>query len=128
MTRKTLAATATAIFAAGAFVAAAQAQTAGSVKCTGVNSCKGTSACKTAFRLQGPERLQGPGLDLDHRRGELHHARRQGRRVGSLPGARHSVARLCATTRADDAPRSGALPSEEGVASDRGALFVFTKA
>ena len=48
MTRKTLAATATAIFAAGTFVAAAHAQPAGSVKCTGVNSCKGTSACKTA--------------------------------------------------------------------------------
>ncbi len=48
MTRKTLAATATAIFAAGAFVAAAQAQPSGSVKCTGINSCKGTSACKTA--------------------------------------------------------------------------------
>ncbi len=47
MTRKTLVATATAIFAAGTLVSAAHGQAA-SVKCTGVNSCKGTSACRTA--------------------------------------------------------------------------------
>ena len=43
MTRKTLIATATAIFAAGSFATAAHAD---GVKCSGVNSCKGTSACK----------------------------------------------------------------------------------
>ena len=40
MNRKTLAATASAIFAAG-IVTTAQAQTAGGVKCVGINSCKG---------------------------------------------------------------------------------------
>jgi hypothetical protein len=44
MTKKTLIATATAIFAAGAFATSAQAA---GVKCSGINSCKGTSACKT---------------------------------------------------------------------------------
>lgn len=47
MTRKTLVATAAAIFAAGTFASAVHGQ-ATSVKCSGVNSCKGTSACKTA--------------------------------------------------------------------------------
>ena len=47
MTRKTLVATAAAIFAAGTLATAAYGQAA-SVKCSGVNSCKGTSACKTA--------------------------------------------------------------------------------
>ncbi|SEP23882.1 hypothetical protein SAMN02990966_04609 [Rhodospirillales bacterium URHD0017] len=62
MTRKTLAATATAIFAAGAFVAAAQAQHGGGVKCTGVNSCKGTSACKTAnSACKGQNACKGQG-------------------------------------------------------------------
>ena len=62
MTRKTLAATATAIFAAGAFVAAAQAQHGGGVKCTGVNSCKGTSACKTAnSACKGQNACKGKG-------------------------------------------------------------------
>jgi hypothetical protein len=62
MTRKTLAATATAIFAAGTFVAAAQAQPSGSVKCTGVNSCKGTSACKTAnSACKGQNACKGQG-------------------------------------------------------------------
>jgi hypothetical protein len=61
MTRKTLAATATAIFAAGTFVAAAQAQS-GSVKCTGINSCKGTSACKTAnSACKGQNACKGQG-------------------------------------------------------------------
>ena len=62
MTRKTIAATATAIFAAGAFVAAAQAQQGGGVKCTGVNSCKGTSACKTAnSACKGQNACKGQG-------------------------------------------------------------------
>ena len=62
MTRKTLAATATAIFAAGAFVAAAHAQQGGGVKCTGVNSCKGTSACKTAnSACKGQNACKGQG-------------------------------------------------------------------
>jgi hypothetical protein len=61
MTRKTLAATATAIFAAGTFVAAAHAQHGG-VKCTGVNSCKGTSACKTAnSACKGQNACKGQG-------------------------------------------------------------------
>ena len=47
MTRKTLAATAAAIFAAGTLVSAAHGEGT-SVKCSGANSCKGTSACKTA--------------------------------------------------------------------------------
>ena len=76
MTRKTLIATATAIFAAGSFATAAHAA---GVKCSGVNSCKGTSACKTALVvLQGQEFLQGPGLDGDDRRRELHVTGRQG--------------------------------------------------
>jgi hypothetical protein len=62
MTRKTLAATATAIFAAGTFVAAAQAQHGSGVKCTGVNSCKGTSACKTAnSACKGQNACKGQG-------------------------------------------------------------------
>ena len=45
MTRKTLIATATAIFAAGSFATAAHAA---GVKCVGANSssCKGQNACK----------------------------------------------------------------------------------
>ncbi|WP_147145326.1 BufA2 family periplasmic bufferin-type metallophore [Reyranella soli] len=62
MTRKTLAATATAIFAAGTLVTVAHAQTAGSVKCTGINSCKGTSACKTAnSACKGQNACKGQG-------------------------------------------------------------------
>ena len=58
MTRKTLIATATAIFAAGSFVTAAQA----GVKCTGANSCKGTSACKTASSsCKGQNACKGQG-------------------------------------------------------------------
>ena len=61
MTRKTLAATATAIFAAG-IVTAAHAQHGGGVKCTGVNSCKGTSACKTAnSACKGQNACKGQG-------------------------------------------------------------------
>lgn len=63
MTRKTLAATAAAIFAAGTLVTAAQAQPSGSVKCTGVNSCKGTSACKTAnSACKGQNACKGQGF------------------------------------------------------------------
>ncbi len=59
MTRKTLIATATAIFAAGAFATSASAQT---VKCTGANSCKGTSACKTASSAcKGMNACKGQG-------------------------------------------------------------------
>ena len=62
MTRKTLVATATAIFAAG-FVTAAHGQATGGVKCTGVNSCKGTSACKTAnSACKGQNACKGQGF------------------------------------------------------------------
>ncbi|MDP1841576.1 MAG: hypothetical protein Q8N31_17800 [Reyranella sp.] len=59
MTRTTLIATATAIFAAGAFATSASAQ---SVKCTGINSCKGTSACKTgSSACKGLNACKGQG-------------------------------------------------------------------
>jgi hypothetical protein len=59
MARKTLIATATAIFAAGTFATSASAQ---SVKCTGINSCKGTSACKTASSAcKGMNSCKGQG-------------------------------------------------------------------
>ena len=45
MTKRTLVATAAALFAAGTLATAVQAQT---TKCSGANACKGTSACKTA--------------------------------------------------------------------------------
>ena len=62
MSRKTLAATAAAIFAAGTFAASAQTQPSGSVKCTGVNSCKGTSACKSAnSACKGQNACKGQG-------------------------------------------------------------------
>jgi hypothetical protein len=58
MTRKTLIATATAIFAAGSFATASHAQ----VKCGGINSCKGTSACKTASSAcKGQNACKGQG-------------------------------------------------------------------
>jgi hypothetical protein len=61
MTKRTLAATAAAIFAAG-IVTAAQAQQGGGVKCTGINSCKGTSACKTASSAcKGQNSCKGQG-------------------------------------------------------------------
>ena len=61
MNRKTLAATASAIFAAG-IVTTAQAQTAGGVKCVGINSCKGTSACKSAnSSCKGMNSCKGQG-------------------------------------------------------------------
>jgi hypothetical protein len=59
MTKKTLIATATAIFAAGAFATSAQAA---GVKCSGANSCKGTSACKTASSsCKGQNACKGQG-------------------------------------------------------------------
>ncbi|MDP1854401.1 MAG: hypothetical protein Q8L26_09430 [Candidatus Omnitrophota bacterium] len=59
MTRKTLIATATAIFAAGAFATSAQAA---GVKCSGINSCKGTSACKTgSSACKGMNACKGQG-------------------------------------------------------------------
>ena len=62
MTRKTIAATATAIFAAGTLVTTVNAQPSGSVKCTGVNSCKGTSAYKTAnSACKGQNACKGQG-------------------------------------------------------------------
>ena len=59
MNRKTLIATATAIFAAGSLATSAHA---GGVKCSGVNSCKGTSACKTASSsCKGQNACKGQG-------------------------------------------------------------------
>ena len=59
VTRKTLIATATAIFAAGSFATAAHAD---GVKCSGANSCKGTSACKTASSsCKGQNACKGQG-------------------------------------------------------------------
>jgi hypothetical protein len=58
MTRKTLIATATVIFAAGSFATAAHA----GVKCSGVNSCKGTSACKMgSSSCKGQNACKGQG-------------------------------------------------------------------
>ena len=60
MTRKTLIATATAIFAAGSFATAAHAD---GVKCSGVNACKGQSACKTASSsCKGLNACKGQGF------------------------------------------------------------------
>ena len=59
MTRKTLIATATAIFAASSFATAAHAD---GVKCSGVNSCKGTSACKMgSSSCKGQNACKGQG-------------------------------------------------------------------
>jgi hypothetical protein len=59
MTKRTLVATAAALFAAGTFAAAAHAQT---TKCGGVNACKGTSACKTAnSACKGQNACKGQG-------------------------------------------------------------------
>jgi len=61
MTRKSLVATATAIFAAG-IVTAAHGQATGGVKCSGINSCKGTSSCKTALSsCKGKNSCKGLG-------------------------------------------------------------------
>lgn len=59
MSRKTLIATAAAVFAAGSLATTAQAA---GVKCTGVNSCKGTSACKSASSAcKGQNSCKGQG-------------------------------------------------------------------
>jgi hypothetical protein len=59
MTRKTLIATAMAIFAAGSFATSASAA---GVKCSGANSCKGTSACKSASSAcKGQNACKGQG-------------------------------------------------------------------
>ena len=60
MTRKTLIATAAAIFAAGTSPRPRMA--ADGVKCGGINSCKGTSACKTASSAcKGQNSCKGQG-------------------------------------------------------------------
>jgi hypothetical protein len=59
MTKKTIIATAAALFAAGTFATAANAQ---SVKCSGSNACKGTSACKMgSSACKGQNACKGQG-------------------------------------------------------------------
>jgi len=59
MTKRTLVATAAALFAAGTLATVANAQTA---KCSGINACKGTSACKTASSAcKGQNACKGQG-------------------------------------------------------------------
>ena len=59
MTKRTLVATAAALFAAGTFATVAQAQT---TKCSGANACKGTSACKSAnSACKGQNACKGQG-------------------------------------------------------------------
>ena len=59
MTKRTLVATAAALFAAGTLATVAQAQT---TKCSGANACKGTSACKTAnSACKGQNACKGQG-------------------------------------------------------------------
>lgn len=59
MTKRTFAATAAAIFAAGTFATAAYAD---GVKCSGANACKGTSACKSASSAcKGQNACKGQG-------------------------------------------------------------------
>jgi hypothetical protein len=59
MTKRTLVATAAALFAAGTLATAAHAQ---ATKCSGVNACKGTSACKTAnSACKGQNACKGKG-------------------------------------------------------------------
>jgi len=59
MTKRTLVATAAALFAAGSLATTAHAQTA---KCSGVNACKGTSACKSAnSACKGQNACKGQG-------------------------------------------------------------------
>ena len=59
MTKRTLVATAAALFAAGTLATAVQAQT---TKCSGANACKGTSACKTAnSACKGQNACKGQG-------------------------------------------------------------------
>ena len=59
MTKRTLVATAAALFAACTLATVAHAQT---TKCGGVNACKGTSACKTAnSACKGQNACKGQG-------------------------------------------------------------------
>ncbi len=59
MTKRTIFATAAAVFAVGAFAPAAFAQ----VACPGGNSCKGQSACKTAkSSCKGMNACKGQGF------------------------------------------------------------------
>ncbi len=61
MTKRTLIATAAAIFAAGTFATAAHAD--GGVKCSGANACKGQSACKgNASPGKGQNACKGQGF------------------------------------------------------------------
>ena len=60
MNKRTLIATAAAIFAAGAIAAPAFAD---GVKCTGTNACKGQSACKSAANAcKGLNACKGQGF------------------------------------------------------------------
>jgi hypothetical protein len=59
MTKRTVFATAAAVFAVSAFTTAAYAQ----VPCTGVNACKGQSACKSAANAcKGQNACKGKGF------------------------------------------------------------------
>jgi hypothetical protein len=59
MTKRTLAATAAAVFAVSTFAAAAHAQ----VACAGANACKGQSACKSASSAcKGQNACKGQGF------------------------------------------------------------------
>ncbi len=59
MTKRTVFATAAAVFAVGTFAPAAFAQ----VPCTGVNACKGQSACKSAkSSCKGMNACKGQGF------------------------------------------------------------------
>ena len=59
MTKRTMFATAAAVFAVGTFATAATAQ----VPCTGVNACKGQSACKSAANAcKGQNACKGKGF------------------------------------------------------------------
>jgi hypothetical protein len=59
MTKRTLAATAAAVFAVSTFAAATHAQ----VACSGANACKGQSACKTAASAcKGQNACKGQGF------------------------------------------------------------------
>ena len=69
MTKRTMFATAAAVFAVSTFATAASAQ----VVCSGANACKGQGACKSRRqRLQGPERLQGQELRHDRQHDRVH--------------------------------------------------------
>jgi hypothetical protein len=59
MTKRTMLATAAAVFAVSTFATAASAQ----VPCAGVNACKGQSACKSAANAcKGQNACKGKGF------------------------------------------------------------------